>query len=355
MNVLEVEQVPIVGRSLQRTWFDGLPAQVYAGDPHWSPASATVATQTFTDAAAGVVGMHPVVVLRSGSPVARAAGIISQSGQGEPACATQGWVGLVECTPQELDAGRLAIEDCLSWVRAQGCVEVVAPRTTALMSGLLVAGFDRPQAILTPYNPPWYAELFTACGFRETSSMVALEFTRERVPRFIGSTDPRMRVRHLDTRRLPEELEAIRQFQQDTFAGSPGHLDRTPGQMQRLVAGLGAGLDPDLVLIAEGRVGETIGVLICLADVWQPRPPGANPDRARLLTIGVAPGWRGRGVAVAMGRALTGVLLRKGYRTLEGSWVRRDNLRPQVLARALGAQETRRFALLTWHDQLPRG
>ena len=79
------------------------------------------------------------------------------------------------------------------------------------------------------------------------------------------------------------------------------------------------------------------------------RNPGRFPDRARLLTIGVAPGWRSRGVAVAMGRALTDVLLRKGYQTLEASWVLRDNTRPQALARALGARETRRFELLAWH------
>jgi GNAT superfamily N-acetyltransferase len=124
--------------------------------------------------------------------------------------------------------------------------------------------------------------------------------------------------------------------------------------MQRLVSRLGAGLDPDLVLVAEDLVGETIGVLVCLPDVWQPRPPDADPNRARLISIGVAPHWRGRGVAVAMGRALTAVLLTKGYQTLEASWVRQDNRRPQVLARALGARVTRRFALLTWHAQNAR-
>jgi hypothetical protein len=45
--------------------------------------------------------MHPVVVLRSGSPVARAAGIIPPRGPGERPSARQGWLGLVECKPQE--------------------------------------------------------------------------------------------------------------------------------------------------------------------------------------------------------------------------------------------------------------
>jgi GNAT superfamily N-acetyltransferase len=349
MTELKVEQVPIEGRSPQRSRFDGLPARVYADDPLWSPASVTVATQSFDDAAAGVALMHPVVVLRSGRAVARAAGIINSRGDRERTGATQGWLGLVECLPGEGDAGRLAIEDCRGWLHAHGCGEVVAPRTSALMSGLVVAGFDRPQVILTPHNPPWYAELISACGFCTTSWTLAFEFTRERVPRFLGFPDSQVQVRPVDTGRIHEELETIRQFQEDTFAGRPGHLDRTPEQMQRLAATLAPGLDPDLLMIAEDRAGETIGVLICLPDVWQPRPPGADPDRARLLSIGVAPRWRGRGVAVAMGRALTGVLLKKGYQTLEASWVQHNNRRPQVVARALGARQTRRFALLSWH------
>jgi len=351
MRGLEVHQVPIAGRSPQRGWFDGIPAQVYEGDPQWSPASGTVATQCFDDAAAGIVEMHPVVVRRSGRAVARAAGIVSPKAPGTQPGAAQGCLGLVECVPKDHDAGQLAIEHCQGWLQAQGCSAVVAPSTSALMSGLLVAGFDRPQVILTPHNPPWYADLLSFCGFRETSAMVALEFSRKRVPRFLRLPDRQVRIRHLDTDRLPQELETIRRFQAETFAGSPGHLDRTPQQMQRLVSRLGAGLDPDLVIIAEDGVGETIGVLVCLTDLWQPRPPDADPDRARLLSIGVAPHWRGRGVAVAMGRALTAVLLTKGYQTLEASWVRQDNPRPQVLARALGARVTRRFALLTWHAQ----
>ncbi len=190
MTGLEVHQVPIAGRSPQRAWFDGIPAQVYEGDPQWSPASGTVATQCFDDAAAGIVEMHPVVVRRSGRAVARAAGIINPKAPGTQPGAAQGWLGLVECLPEDHDAGQLAIEHCQGWLQAQGCSEVVAPSMSALMSGLLVAGFDRPQVILTPHNPPWYADLFLSCGFRETSAMVALEFSRKRVPRFLRAPGP---------------------------------------------------------------------------------------------------------------------------------------------------------------------
>jgi hypothetical protein len=43
---------------------------------------------------------------------------------------------------------------------------------------------------------------------------------------------------------------------------------------------------------------------------------------------------------------LTQRLLDRGYRSLEGSWIRHDNLPAQALAHALGARVSRRFALL---------
>jgi ribosomal protein S18 acetylase RimI-like enzyme len=349
MSTLTVEQVPIDTATAQRSWFERLPRQVYKGNSFWSPASDSVATQAFADADEGIIEMCPVVVVRSGRAVARAAAMLHPLGVRQEASPGAGWLGLIECLPDEREAGYLAIEACCHWLRERGRTEVVGPQSSELMSGLLVGGFDRPQTILTPYNPRWYSGLLSTCGFSVTGSMVALEFSREHVPRFVGSSDSRVLIRRVDTSRVPEELETVRRFQQDTFADSPAHLDRTRHQMQRLFERLGGGLDPDLVVMAEDRDGEAVGVLVCLSDAWQPRPVGSAPDRARILTIGVAPKWRGKGVAVAMGRELTGILLQKGYRKVEASWVRQENWRPQVVARALGARETRRFALYKRH------
>jgi len=166
------------------------------------------------------------------------------------------------------------------------------------------------------------------------------------VPRFRGRTPRGIRIRSVNTDRMDRDLAEISEFQAAVFHGRPGHRRRSLRQMERLVDDLGPGLDPDLVLVAEGPDGQAVGVLICLVDAWQRDPPAAGPDRARLLSIGVSDGWRGRHVAIAMGRVLTRLLLDRGYRTLEGSWIRHDNLAAQALARALGARVTRRFALL---------
>ena len=82
--------------------------------------------------------------------------------------------------------------------------------------------------------------------------------------------------------------------------------------------------------------------MICLPDRWQ-RPP---IDRARLVSVAVAPDRRRRRIAMTMGATLVERLLAKGYQTMEGSWIMAGNTRPQVLARALGGTPGRVFALL---------
>lgn len=341
---MELVDVPIGQPSRSREDFELLPFEVYRSSPHWSPASSDVARTALRDADRGVSELLAVLALRDGRPVARAAAVVEPNGTS--ATARVGWVGLVECRTGDVAAGAAAIERCTGWLRARGVAEPSGPGVSALVNGLLVDGFDQPQAILTPYNPPWYAELWAAAGFRVESEMLAVEFTRDRVPRFRGRPPHGIRIRSVQGDRMDRDLAEIGEFQAAVFQGRPGHRHRSPPQLERLVDDLGPALDPDLVLVAEEQGGRPVGVLICLVDTWQRDPPDAGPDRARLLSIGVSAGWRGRHVAVALGRVLTQRLLDRGYRSLEGSWIRHDNLPAQSLAHALGARVSRRFALL---------
>lgn len=329
----------------ERAAFDALPGIVYAGDPHWAPDSTVVAQQCFEDAAAGLIRMHPVVADRSGHVLARAAAIMDPAAA-DPGGGPQGWVGLVECRAGEREAGIAAVSACRAWLDDAGAVSVLAPRSSDLMAGLLVEGFDKPQTYLTAHNPPWYGAILHGAGLATLTTMRAFEFTRARAPTIRLAPVRGLLVRRADPGRIPAELAAVAGLQDAVFAGRSGHQRRSPEQMRRLLERLGPALDPDLVVLAEDPAGRTIGVLVCLVDLWQRRAPGAAPDRARLVSAGVVAEWRGRGVAVAMGRALAEVLLDKGYQTLEASWVMAGNPRPRAVVRALGARPTRRFALL---------
>jgi GNAT superfamily N-acetyltransferase len=344
MGALELRAVPPGESSPERSGFDALPGRVYETLSAWSPASTSVGAGLLADADSGATYAWPVVVVRDDEVVARAAAVLDPPGV-DPGT-RRGWIALVECLEDAHDAALLAIDACREWLVVRGAGQVVGPGSSPLLSGLLTGGFDRPQTFLTPYNPPRYRGLWAAAGFVVTTEMLSVEFTRERAPTFHGPRPRGVRVRAADPDRLDDDLAAIGRFQSSVFRGRPGHEDRSLAQMQRLLGMLRPGLDPDLVLLAEDEDGATVGVLACLADAWQRDPPNGVPDRARLLTVGVSEGWRGRSVAMAMGRELRTVLLDKGYRVLEGGWILRENHRSQALARALGARVSRRFALL---------
>jgi GNAT superfamily N-acetyltransferase len=335
--------------------FLALPHQVYAADPAWAPQSEEVVAERLADAAAGRIALHAVVALADGRPLARAAAIHEPAAVG-PDGRPEGWVGLVECLPDEQGqaAGVAVLAACRDWLLARGAGRVVAPRTDPLLAGLLVAGFDQPQLVATTHNPPGYLEVFRRAGAQEITRLLAYRFTRDHVPSFPAGIGRGVEVRGARPERLAEEVRRVHAFQGAVFRPGVGHLPRDEAATQRLATRLLPLLDPELVLFAQDRSGELVGVLVCLPDAWQSRREGIAPDRARLVSIGVLPGWRRRGVALAMGAALAERLLAKGYQLLEASWVRGRNRPPQLLAAAVGARPSREFALLAWEPGTPQ-
>jgi GNAT superfamily N-acetyltransferase len=308
---------------------------VYADDPVWAPASEQVIDECLARAAAGEVAIRALVATAGAHAVARAMAIRPPGGD-------EGWVGLFECRGGAEDAGRTVLEQCTDWLRTTGATSVVAPRIDELRAGLLVEGVDRPHTVFTAHNPPSYLDVFGSAGFEPRTRMVAFEFTRDRAPTFRSLPLGGLTVRSPDPAHLAAEVARIEGFQAAVFGASPGRVRRTTSGSQSLARRLLPLLDLDLVVIAEDRAGDVVGVLVCLPDRWQPPPV----DRARLVSIGVAPGWRGRRVAMAMAARLVDRLLATGYQSLEASWIRTDNTRPLTLLRALGATPGREFAIL---------
>jgi GNAT superfamily N-acetyltransferase len=315
--------------------FRRVATEVYATDPIWAPASEDVINECLTRAASGEIEIQAVVARHGDRPIARAMAIT------DPAAA-HGWVGLFECVPGSTDGGRAVLEYCVDWLRTTGRTSVVGPRVDELRAGLLIEGFDRPHTIFTAHNPRFYLDLFLSTGFAVRTRLVSFDFDRERAPTFRHLPLGAVTIRGPDRARPGDELERVEAFQESVFGAGPGRVRRSRTASRSLLRRLLPLLDLDLVLLAEDRAGVVVGVLICLPDHWQPPPV----DRARLVSVGVAPSWRGQRVAMAMGAELVERLVAKGYQTMEGSWIRADNTRPQRLARALGGTPGREFALL---------
>ena len=317
------------------TAFRSVAPALYATDPVWAPDSEQAIDECLARSASGEIEMLAVVVFDDGRPVARAMGISA-------ADADEGWVGLFECLPDSVFAGKAALERCVDWLRAVGRTSVVGPRVDELRAGLLIEGFDRPHTVFTAHNPSFYLDVFRSAGFAVRKRLVSFEFTRDRVPAFRHEPPGGIEIRNPDPSKIDDEIRRIEAFQDSVFGSRHGRVLRSRSAGESLTRRLLPAVDVDLVLLAEDGAGEIAGVLLCLPDVWQEPPV----DRARLVSIGVAPGWRRQSVAMALGSTLAARLLSKGYRTLEASWIRSENTRPQSLVRALGATPGRVFALL---------
>lgn len=317
---------------------------VYRDDPAWAPASEQLITTRCAENARGLICLDAVVAVQGARPVARAAAIIEPAAT-DPSGQPEGWVGLAECLPDSFDAGVAVLRDRCSWLHRHGCPSIAAPRTDPLHGGLVVDGFDEPQIVLTPHNPPYYPRLLSAAGFTPETHMVSYRFDRAhaptiRVPPGVGVT-----VRSINVHDWERDVGRLHAFQESVFAGRRSRVPRRPSQTTALVERLRPMIDPDLVLLAEGPDSGIAGVLVCLPDAWQRCSHHRSPTRARLLSIGVRPGWRGRGAAVAMVAALKTRLLDRGYHSLEASWIQRNNTTPQRLARAMRGTPSRRLAM----------
>jgi hypothetical protein len=317
---------------------------VYRNDQVWAADSEHVIRSRWADAAEGLIRLDAVVAMRGARPVARAAAIMEPSAMdlsGQP----EGWVGLVECLPDALDDGVAAVRDRCLRLQERGLLSIAAPRTDPLFGGVVIDKFDEPQAVLTPHNPPYYPTLLSAAGFTAETRLVSYRFDRARAPSIHVPRGVGVKVRSIDADDWPGEMGRLHAFQEAVFAGRRSRVPRRPSQTTALVERLRPMIDPDLVLVAEDPAGSVVGVVICLPDTWQRRPDGSSPTRARLMSIGVRRGWRGRGAALAMAAELTTRLLDRGYTSLDASWIQESNTAPQRLARAMRGTPSRRVAI----------
>ncbi len=313
--------------------------EVYRDDPGWSRRSEDVIAERVEDAAAGRIEMRGLVGSVGGRTVARAAAIIEPDAVADNR--PEGWIGLFECVPGHADAGAAVLRAAGAWLRERGRAEISAPRVDALRSGLVTEGFDEPQAIYTPYNPSYYPGIFSMAGLVPAATMLGFRFRASSAPHIRVPPGVGVRVRGVRLQDWNAEVAALHAFQETIFAGHVARVSRPLDATGLLARRLAPLIDPDLCLVAEDRYGEAVGFLLCLPDAWQARPEGSEPTRARLVSIGVRPGWRGRGAALAMGATLEKRLLAKGYLELEASWIFSNNARPQALVRALGAEPLR--------------
>jgi GNAT superfamily N-acetyltransferase len=264
-----------------------------------------------------------------------------------------GFFGFFECT-NDGEASRALLAAATDWARARGLDRILGPMnpTTNDECGLLVDGYDSPPAFMMPYNPPYYADLLLADGFRKAKDLFAFyidlaETPLDRFNRVAEKTRrryPELVFRPVRRKTLGSDLAKVKEVYNTAWEDNWGFVPMTDGEINFLAARLKPLLVEGLVWLVESPQGP-VAFMLAMPDFNE----ALRPLRGRLLSphlmhfLPYALGWKGtrhcRVITMGVkeeyrGRGLEAVMLAEGFKTgfrlgfksAEASWILEDNL-----------------------------
>jgi GNAT superfamily N-acetyltransferase len=367
----DIRVEPVAGRrELNR--FLRLPWRIYAGDPHWVP-------PLLSDVRAALdPARHPFhrnaevrlfLARRSGEVVGRIAAVVNRAHNSFHEEAL-GFVGLFESVHDQgvADALFAAAE---AWLRERGMDRVRGPVNLSTNEeicspGVLVEGWHRAPVIMMGYAPPYYAGLFEGAGYGKARDLLAFWLEGHHPPLRLKraydrlTRDQSVRIRSLDMRRFDEEVAGIQEIYNSAWERNWGFVPMSAAEIDHMARQLRPVVNPKLCAIAEVD-GVPAGFALGLPDynmalrhlngrlfpfgflklLWHRR----RIDTARIITLGLRPGYRNRGLDAAM---ITHIYIegnKAGMWRSECSWILEDNWDMRRGLERLGAVADRTYRL----------
>ncbi len=352
--------------------FIRLPWRIYAGDPNWVP-PLLADIRSVLDRRKHPYHQHAdseyFLAWRAGEVVGRIAATVNRR-YNEFHEERTGFFGFFECGRDEAVATAL-LRAAEEWLRAQGQERVLGPVSFSTNEeaplGLLVDGSEHPPILMTGHNPPWYAELIEAGGYAKARDLVSFKLTNsahppERLARGVERLEQRegIRVRPFEVRRFREEIESIKSIYNRSWERNWGFVPMTDAEFDYAAKQFRPIMEPSLCLIAEVE-GEPVGFSLVLPDynqalrhlngrlfpfglfklLWHRR----KIDRVRILTLGLIPGYRRRGLDAMMYLRIFQASARLGYDWGEASWILEDNWEIRRGMERCGGQVYKRYRI----------
>ncbi|MGE0757882.1 MAG: N-acetyltransferase [Pirellulaceae bacterium] len=366
-----VTVVPARTRQQQRDFLD-LPAAIYRDDPVWIPALRMNVRE--------LVGFarHPFheenelqafVAYRDGRPVGRIVAIVNNA-HIQRYKDRRGFFGFFESQDDQEVADGLfgTVRD---WLAQRDIHDMRGPANPTLNyeCGLLIDGFDTSPYFMMTHNPPYYARLTEAFGFRKTQDMYAFGAHVE----MLWSLDAKLQViceeskrrlnihsRSMNRRRFDEEVRTFLRIYNDSLGGTWGYTPLSEREIVHLSRSLKMLIVPELSSIAEVD-GKVIGASFVMLD-YNPRIKQINGrlfpfgflrllwnkrgiKRIRLISTNVVPEYQRWGVGLVLMQNLIAPVLNWGVKDVEFSWVLETNTLSAGTLRRGGAKITKTYRL----------
>lgn len=360
-------RVALVRSAADRRAFWSLPYQLYRGLPQWpAPLRRDERRRWILARNPSLAGrtVQRFVAWRGRTPLGRIVAFSDPAFSARWAPAT-GAFGFFESVNDAEVAAVLfrAAEDGL---RAQGARRVVGPINLSFHDemGLLVAGFEAPASLLTPFNPAYYDALVGMQGYRGHFDQFAYQWTvGASLHPVVGRAARRVAadgivVRAFRAGSWDPEVRMLHALYNESFAGAWGFVPIAWEDFRMRAEGFRPWYRPELVLIAE-LGGRPVGFTLALPDLspllarirGRLRPIGApylalrarTVRRVRLMLLGVLPSFTARGVAAALAAEMVAAAARLGFAGGELSLVHESNHAIRHVIEACGGVPAKTF------------
>lgn len=280
-----------------------------------------------------------------------------------------GFFGFFDVEPDP-EAATALLDAAAAWCheRGLGALRGPASYSTNDTCGLLVEGFGERPAVQMPWNRPDAEALVLGAGLRPVKDLLAYWIPAtipvpERFERVVARQVERagIRLRPLNLARFDLEIDLLRDLYNRAWEANWGFVPATEAEFRHAAKDLRQVVDPDLSAVAELR-GRPVGFSAILRDVnavLRPRGGGRllptnllrllfglpRVRRFRVITLGVVPEARGKGINEAFFLHALRACREKGGEGAEASWVLADNQRMRAPIEAVGGRISKRYRL----------
>jgi GNAT superfamily N-acetyltransferase len=281
-----------------------------------------------------------------------------------------GFFGFFECE-DDVEAAAALLRAAEAFVAGQGLRRMLGPVNLSTHDevGFLVAGYDSPPRVLSPYNPRFYPRLVEAAGYRAgrhydaylwTPAAVTAPAVARVLRRAAAHEGAGPRLRHLDPARWDDELRRIFAVYNEAFADLWGFVPIGWDEFHARANEFRSFYRPELVIIAE-VAEQVVGFGLVLPDINGALRPlkgrlfpfgmlrlaRAVPRvrTGRFILLGVLPGHSGRGLAALISHAMAEAGRALGMHTVELSLVQDGNAAMRHVIDAFAAPPVKRYCL----------
>ena len=278
-----------------------------------------------------------------------------------------GLFGYYEC-PDDPAASKMLLEAASHWLRQKGMTAMRGPWSFVSQEwGSVLEGFSPAPVVMSPYNPPFYNQLYEAFGLSKVKDLLVYYVdVREgyQIPeRILTLTDKvasryGVRVRQLDVKNFDRDVQTVIALSNESLAVNWGYSPVTDAEVKAMARDMKPILHPKAVVFAEDSQGKPIGFAIAIPDINQlikglngrMLPIGifrllfglSRLTQYRMFALGVIPEYHGKGVDSLIYRALYESCYSPSVR-MEINYVLEDNYPMNNAILKLGAKPLRKY------------